>query len=57
MGKMLDRRQTVPLEDVVLAQAFQLEALMSVLEKHGLLRKAEVLDEIKALPAKTPKAR
>jgi hypothetical protein len=57
MGKILDRRQTVPLEDAVLAQAFQLEALMNVLEKHGLLRKAEILDEIKALQAKTPKAR
>ena len=57
MGKILDRRQTVPLEDAVLAQAFQLEALMNVLEKHGLLRKAEVLEEIKALQAKTPKAR
>ena len=56
MGKILDRRQTVPLEDVVLAQAFQLEALMNVLEKHGLLKKAEVLEEIKALQAKTPKA-
>jgi hypothetical protein len=57
MAKILDRRQTVPLEDTVLAQAFQLEALMNVLEKRGLLRKAEVLDEIKALQAKTPKAR
>ena len=57
MGKILDRRQTVPLEDAVLAQAFQLEALMNVLEKHGLLKKAEVLEEIKALQAKTPKAR
>jgi hypothetical protein len=56
MGKILDRRQTVPLEDAVLAQAFQVEALMNVLEKHGLLRKAEVLEEIKALQAKTPKA-
>jgi len=57
MGKILDRRQTVPLEDAVLAQAFQLEALINVLEKRGLLSKAEVLDEIKALQAKTPKAR
>jgi hypothetical protein len=57
MGKMLDRRQTVPLADAVLAQAFQLEALMNVLEKRGVVSKAEVLDEIKALQAKTPKAR
>ena len=56
MAKALDGRQAVPLEEVVLAQAFQLEALMNVLERHGLLRKAEVLEEIKALQAKTPKA-
>ena len=56
MGKILDRRQTVPLEDAVLAQAFQLEALMNVLEKRGLLSKAAVLDEHKASQAKTPKA-
>jgi len=56
MAEILRGRQAVPLEDVVLAQAFQLEALMNVLEKHGLLKKAEVLEEIKALQAKTPKA-
>ncbi len=57
MSKVRGGRQTVPLEEVVLAQAFQLEALMNVLERHGLLNKAEVLEEIKALQAKTPKAK
>ena len=57
MAKVMDGGQAVPLEDVVLAQSFQLEALMNVLERHGLLRKAEVLAEIKALQAKTPTAR
>ena len=57
MAKVMDGGQAVPLEDVVLAQAFQLEALMNVLERHGLLRKAEVLEEITPLQAKTPKAR
>jgi hypothetical protein len=56
MAKVMDGGQAIPLEDVVLAQAFQLEALMNVLERHGLLRKAEVLEEIKALQVKTPKA-
>jgi hypothetical protein len=32
MAKTLDSRQAVPLEDVVLAQAFQLEALMNLLD-------------------------
>jgi hypothetical protein len=47
----------VPLEEVVLAQAFQLEALMDVLERQGVLQKTEVQEEIKRLQAKTPKAR
>jgi len=42
---------------VVLAQAFQLEALMNVLERQGVITKAEVLEEIKRLQAQTPKAR
>ena len=33
----------VPLEEVVLAQAFQLEALLNVLERKGVVWKAEVL--------------
>jgi len=49
MAKVLGGRQTVPLEEVVLAQAFQLEALLNVLERQGLLRKAEVLAEITQL--------
>ena len=57
MAKSLDGRQAVPLEEVVLAQAFQLEALLNTLERQGVLRKAEVLEEIKALQAKTPRAR
>ena len=57
MAKVLDGGQAVPLEEVVLAQAFQLEALINVLEKRGLLSKAEVLAEITALQARTPKAR
>jgi hypothetical protein len=57
MAKVMEGGQAVPLEDVVLAQAFQLEALMNVLERQGLLKKAEVLGELKRLQANTPKAR
>jgi hypothetical protein len=57
MAKVLGGRQAVPLEEVVLAQAFQLEALLNVLEQKGVIKKAEVLEEIKRLQATTPKAR
>jgi hypothetical protein len=55
MAKTLGGRQAVPLEEVVLAQAFQLEALMNVLERRGIIKKAAVLAEITRLQTKTPK--
>ena len=57
MAKVLGGRQSVPLEEVVLAQAFQLEALLNVLEQKGALKKAEVLAEITRLRAQAGKAR
>jgi hypothetical protein len=57
MTKVRGGRQAVPLEEVVLAQAFQLEALLNVLERKGVIAKAEVLEEIPRLRAKSVKAR
>jgi hypothetical protein len=54
MANVLGGRQTVPLEEVVLAQALQLEALMNVLERQGVIKKAEVLEEIKQLKKGRP---
>jgi len=49
MAKAMSGKQAVPLEEVVLAQAFELEALMNVLERKGVITKAEVLGEIKRI--------
>lgn len=57
MAKVLEGGQVVPLEEVVLAQASQLEALLTVLERREVIWKAEVLTEIKRLRAKAVKAR
>ncbi len=57
MGKVAGRKDAVPLEEVVLAQAFELEALMNVLERRGLVPRAEVMEEIKRLREKAPKGR
>jgi hypothetical protein len=55
VAEVLGGREAVPLEEVVLAQAFQLEALLNVLERQGVIRKAEVLAEIARLNARRPK--
>ena len=57
MAKALGGRQAAPLEEVVLAQAFQLEALLNVLERKGVVKPAEVLEEIKRLKEKAVKVR
>jgi hypothetical protein len=41
----------------MLAQAFQLEALMNILERRGLITRAAVLEEIKRLRHEAGKAR
>ena len=57
MGKVAGRKDAVPLEEVVLAQAYELEALMNVLERKGLITKGAVLEEIKRLRAQAPEAK
>lgn len=57
MAKILGGRQAVPLEEVVVIQAFQLEVLVNVLERQGVIRKAEVLAEIKRVKQGRPHAR
>ncbi len=46
MAKILGGRHSVPREEVVLAQAFRLDALLKVLERPGMVWKAEALGEI-----------
>jgi len=57
VAKQGDRRDADPLEEVVLAQSFALEALLNVLERRGRASKAEILEELRWLRAEAPQAR
>ncbi len=57
MAKGISGKQRVSLEEVVVAQAFEFEALLNVLERRGLVPKAEVLAEISRLREKGEKAK
>ncbi len=57
MAKPMSGKQTVSLEEVVVAQAFEFEALLNVLERRSVITRGEVLEEIKRLKEGTPKAR
>jgi hypothetical protein len=45
-------KSAMPLEEVVLAQAFEFEAILNLLERKGLISKAEIVEEIRQLKQK-----
>ncbi len=52
MAERKSKTQAVSLEEVVLAQAVEYEALINVLEGHGVITREEVLAEIRRLNEK-----
>jgi len=42
-------RETVTVEELALSNAYQLEAMLNVLERKGLLTSKEVLDELEVV--------
>lgn len=57
MAERTDRQDMTTVEEVLLGQALELEALMNVLERKGVLSKAEILEEMKRLRVSAPKAK
>jgi len=57
MARGIGRQGVATLEEVIMAQALELEALMNALERKGVLSKAEILEEMKRLRESTPKAK
>jgi hypothetical protein len=51
MPNQPEKRETVSVEDLALSNAYQLEAMINVLERKGLLTKAEVLAELEIIAA------
>ena len=57
MARGIGRQSVTTLEEVIMAQALEMEALLSVLEKKGVLSKTEVLVEMTRLRASDPKTK
>ena len=49
MASRLPTNKTVTVEELALSNSFEIAALVSVLERKGLLTQQEVIDEIKNL--------
>ena len=57
MAKSLDPKDLVTLEELALSSMWEMAALVEVLEKKGLLTKQDILDTIRELRLKNPKAK
>jgi len=49
MAKKLDPKETVSFEELLINNTFEQEALVNLLEKKGIITKAELLEEMKRL--------
>lgn len=49
MAEKLDPKETVSFEELLMSNVFTQEALINLLEAKGIIRKSELLDEIKRL--------
>ena len=49
MAKPLDPKELVTLQELAVSNAYEIAALVAVLEQKGLLKQAEVLEEIARL--------
>ena len=52
MAEKLDPRETVSFEELLRSNVIEQEALVNLLEKRGIITKAELLNEIKRLKNK-----
>ncbi|MDA1110458.1 MAG: hypothetical protein O3A78_11740 [Nitrospinae bacterium] len=49
MAKDSKERETISFEELALSNAYQLEAMINVLERKGLLTSKEVMDELEVI--------
>ena len=52
MAEKLDPKQTVSAEELLMSEVIQLEALINLLDKKGIISKQELLEEMKRVQAK-----
>jgi hypothetical protein len=49
MAEKLDKKEMVSLEELVMSQMWEMQALYNLLEKKGMITKSELLEEIKRI--------
>jgi hypothetical protein len=56
MAEKLDPKQTVDFKELLISEVIQTEALTNLLDQKGIISKNELLEEIKSIAARIPRA-
>lgn len=56
MAEQLDPGEIVDLRELLMSEVIQLEALINLLDRKGIITKKEVLEEMKRVQATLPKS-
>ena len=56
MAEKLDPKQTVDFKELLISEVIQTEALTNLLDRKGIISKDELLEEIKRVAARMPRA-
>jgi hypothetical protein len=54
MAEKLDPKETVSAEELLMSNVYAQEALFNLLDRKGLIKREEVINEIKRLRVKAP---
>jgi hypothetical protein len=57
MGKILGNKEIVDFKELLMSEVIQLEALINLLDKKGIISKQELLEEMKIINAKRIKSK
>ncbi len=57
MAEKLDPKKVVDYKELLMSNVYEQEALINLLEKKGLITKAELLEEIRDLHQKMPRGK
>jgi hypothetical protein len=56
MAEKLDPKQTVDFKELLISEVIQTEALTNLLDRKGIISKEELLEKIKRVAARMPRA-
>lgn len=57
MAEKLDEKQTVNIRELLMSEVIQMEALINILDRKGIVSKTELLEEMKRVQASMNKTR